>query len=66
MFKPSSPYKTATLVYWAARSGSDAQIEPYFIKDVHYAVGHKKRKLIFLKNITHQERAVRDSAQEAV
>lgn len=51
MFQPSSPYKDATLVYWASH---DWKLEPkeakFFVKEEKYLVGDKKRKYMFLKN----------------
>ena len=48
MFKPSSPYKDATLVYWAAKDWEPEKKELPFIKQsFDYQVGRRKRKLIF-------------------
>lgn len=48
MFKPSSPYKDAQLVYWAAVQWEPTKFEQVFVKkEVLYSVGHKKRKLVF-------------------
>ncbi len=48
MFKPSSPYKNATLVYWAAKDWEPEKKEqPFFNKDFDYKVGRRKRKLVF-------------------
>lgn len=47
MFKPASPYKTATLVYWASQHWLPTQDEvPYMKRAIAYTIAHKKRKLI--------------------
>ncbi len=48
MFKPSSPYKNARLLYWASaqwRPGKKEQ--PFVEKEILYTIGNKTRKLIF-------------------
>lgn len=48
MFKPSSPYRHAQLVYWASAQWlPSTMVEPFIIKEEHYAVDNKKRRLIF-------------------
>jgi len=48
MFKPSSPYKKATLLYWASEQWVPGKKEqPLVKKEILYTVGNKKRKLIF-------------------
>jgi len=48
MFKPSSPYKDAQLVYWAAEQWVPTKFEqPFVKKEVPYSTGPKKRKLVF-------------------
>jgi len=50
MFKPSSAYKDATLVYWASELWQPEEGVPTYIKNDHsYKVGSRKRRLIFLK-----------------
>ena len=50
MFKPSSPYKDALLVYWASKDWvPDAQTEPFIMREQEYTVGSKQRKLVFFK-----------------
>ena len=48
MFKPGSPYKHATLIYWAAKQWEAEQKVALFVKrEEPYTVGDKKRKLVF-------------------
>jgi len=48
MFKPSSPYKDAQLVYWATEQWEPTKFEqPFVKKQMAYSVGQKKRKLVF-------------------
>jgi len=49
MFKPSSPYQAAVLVYWAsAQWAADKKVAP-FVKDEHvYHINNKRRRLIML------------------
>jgi 16S rRNA (guanine(527)-N(7))-methyltransferase RsmG len=50
MFKPSSPYKDALLVYWASRHWlPDTQTAPFITREQDYKVGNKQRKLVFFK-----------------
>ncbi len=50
MFKPSSAYKDATLVYWASELWQPEEgVLPHISKDYPYKVGSRKRRLIFLK-----------------
>jgi len=47
MFKPSSPYKKAQLLYWAAEQWCPGtKEEPFVEKEILYTIGNKKRKLI--------------------
>ena len=49
LFKPSSHYKQAQLVYWASQDWhADKRMELFVKKEEVYTVGAKKRKLIFL------------------
>jgi 16S rRNA (guanine(527)-N(7))-methyltransferase RsmG len=53
MFKPSSPYNRAQLVYWASKEWQPSEIvAPYIVQDNLYSVGSKKRRLIFFSSIT--------------
>lgn len=46
-FKPSSVYKHAQIVYWAASSWEPiAQVESFIKGEYSYKVGNKKRKLV--------------------
>jgi len=48
MFKPSSPYKNARLLYWASAQWQPGKKEQLFVeKEILYTIGNKKRKLIF-------------------
>ncbi len=48
MFKPSSPYKNARLLYWASVQWRPGKKERLFVeKEILYTIGNKKRKLIF-------------------
>ena len=48
MFKPSSPYKNATLIYWASKEWILSKIEePFFIKEIFYHIKNKKRRYVF-------------------
>ena len=54
MFKPSSPYKEGTLVYWAASHWQPStQVEKYCERIIAYKVGDKKRILVLLKDLSH-------------
>lgn len=48
MFKPSSPYKERTFVYWASSLWQPDELSTLFFKKSYaYTVGLKERKLIF-------------------
>ena len=48
LFKPSSAYQDAQLVYWASQSWvAPTSIVPFIERDEPYEVGDKKRRLIF-------------------
>ena len=48
MFKPSSSYKNAQLVYWASEQWqASAKVDELVKRDESYLVGDKKRRLIF-------------------
>jgi 16S rRNA (guanine527-N7)-methyltransferase len=50
VFKPSSPYKDAQLVYWASQHWiSEERIASFITREESYIVGSKKRKLVFFK-----------------
>jgi 16S rRNA (guanine527-N7)-methyltransferase len=54
MFKPSSAYKDASLVYWASALWQPSQVvAPYIIKDIEYTIRNKKRRLILLQQNHH-------------
>ncbi len=49
VFKPSSPYKEGTLVYWAAEKWEPStEVAPYVVKVQEYQIGEVTRKLVFL------------------
>lgn len=50
IFKPSSPYKDATLVYWASKQWEPEKIEtPFLEKEVSYTLDTIDRKFVFFK-----------------
>jgi 16S rRNA (guanine527-N7)-methyltransferase len=50
MFKPASPYKEVTLVYWAATQWApEGKVIPFVQKEFPYSVGNRKHKLVFFK-----------------
>ena len=50
MFKPGSPYKDATLVYWASKNWEPSdKVRPFVHEYVTYKVGHKSRRLALLR-----------------
>ncbi len=50
IFKPSSPYKDATLVYWASQQWEPEKIEaPFIEKEVFYTIDTIQRKFVFFK-----------------
>ena len=54
MFKPSSLYKDAVLVYWASDSWEVSdKVKPFMTHEVEYEVLSKKRKLVFFKRGTN-------------
>lgn len=51
MFKPSSPYKNATAIYWAAKDWMPlALVAPYVNKRIAYTAGNRSRLFIFLRD----------------
>lgn len=51
MFKPSSPYKNAQLVYWAAGTWEpEKQVRPYITKQWEYHIAARERRLIMLND----------------
>ena len=52
VFQPSSVYRDAQLVYWAAKDFKlDSKIESFYSREYAYSVGSRKRKLIFFKSV---------------
>jgi 16S rRNA (guanine(527)-N(7))-methyltransferase RsmG len=50
IFKPSSPYQDATLVYWASKQWVAEKIEtPFVEKEVPYTIDTVQRKFVFFK-----------------
>jgi 16S rRNA (guanine(527)-N(7))-methyltransferase RsmG len=50
IFKPTSPYKDATLVYWASQQWVPEKIEaPFIKKEVIYTIDNKQRKFVFFQ-----------------
>jgi len=51
VFSPISPYKNATLVYWASRGWEASnKVIPFIEKQELYKIHNKKRKLVFLRS----------------
>jgi len=51
IFKMQSPYKQATLVYWASQHWQpDDAVKPYISNDQWYEVGQKRRQYIFFEH----------------
>ena len=51
IFKPTSPYKHATLVYWASQQYVAKKIEaPFIKKEVIYTIDNKQRKFVFFQH----------------
>jgi len=49
MFKPTSPYKDATLVYWASATWKAVgMVWAHITREYPYTIGDKKRKLIVM------------------
>lgn len=50
IFKPASPYKNATLVYWASKQWTPEKVESTFIeKEIAYTLDTVERKFVFFK-----------------
>lgn len=50
LFKPSSPYKNASLVYWATGTWVPSKkVAHYVVRDFQYFVGGRHRRLVLLK-----------------
>lgn len=50
VFKPTSVYKNAILVYWASKQWVAEKIEaPFITKEVFYTIDNKQRKFVFFK-----------------
>jgi len=50
VFKPSSPYAEAQLVYWASSAWQPSSVvKPYIKEDIPYDIADKKRRLIFFR-----------------
>ena len=51
IYKPSSAYKEAQLVYWASQQWQPTpQLQPYVNRHVTYEVGSKKRQYVFFSH----------------
>jgi 16S rRNA G527 N7-methylase RsmG len=47
LFKPSSPYKEAQLIYWASKDWEPGKKDaPFVKKEYSYTLGNKKRRYI--------------------
>lgn len=50
IFKPASPFKNATLVYWASKQWVAQKIEaPFLSQEITYTIDTVQRKFIFFK-----------------
>jgi 16S rRNA (guanine527-N7)-methyltransferase len=50
IFKPSSPYKNSSLIYWASKNWApNSEVEPYITEDISYKMHHKTRRFIFFQ-----------------
>lgn len=50
MFKPSSPYNNARLIYWAQANWQPTMLEaPFVEKEIPYTIQSKRRKYVLLK-----------------
>lgn len=50
VFKPVSPYKNATLVYWAAESWTPSStVKKYITSEYAYSINNKQRKLVLMR-----------------
>lgn len=50
-FKPSSPYKNSTIIYWASEAWTpESDVVPFIEKKTSYAIDSKKRFLVTLRN----------------
>ncbi len=48
LYRPSSPYRLATLIYWASRQWQMSSVEaPFYAREASYIIEHKRRRLIF-------------------
>ncbi len=55
IFKPSSPYRHARLVYWASQHWKAApSIFNYIEREEWYSIGTKQRRLIFFRDALHE------------
>jgi 16S rRNA (guanine(527)-N(7))-methyltransferase RsmG len=53
LFKPSSAYKEATLVYWASNQWAPEKMEALFVeKEIVYTLDSVHRKFVFFKNLS--------------
>lgn len=50
IFKPSSPYKDSSLIYWASKDWApSSEVEPYIAQEISYKMHHKTRRFIFFQ-----------------
>jgi 16S rRNA (guanine(527)-N(7))-methyltransferase RsmG len=54
IFKPSSPYQSSQLIYWASENWEPTDEQcTLIVNDVSYDVGSRQRRLICFKNARH-------------
>lgn len=53
IFKPTSVYRNATLIYWASKQWVPEKKEaPFLEKEVSYTIDNKQRKFVFFQNLS--------------
>ena len=56
IFKPTSPYQRATLIYWAAQQWiAEKSTVPFIEKEISYTIDTVNRKFIFFKHDNNQQ-----------
>ena len=59
VFKPSSEYQRAQLVYWAAADWqANQQAQVYLVREQAYQVGDRNRKLVLFENVLPVQKGI--------